>query len=72
MLILTNFDQFYGKVNFGHIGFSMEKVKTFDFSLSFVACDLKDTGNILSLRSCVSIQGQCHFLTMAKGHLHNY
>ena len=34
-------DLFYGKVNIGHIGFSMGKWKTLDFSGSFVACDLK-------------------------------
>ena len=31
---------FYGNVNFGYIGFSMEKVKTLDCSGSFVAWDL--------------------------------
>ena len=36
---------FYGKVNFCYIGFSMEKkVKTLNFSGSFVACDLKVVG----------------------------
>ena len=32
---------FYGKFKFGHICFSMRKVETFKFLLSFVACDLK-------------------------------
>ena len=39
---LVDLDLFYGKLNFGYIGFSMEKkVKTLNFSGSFVACDLK-------------------------------
>ena len=38
----VDLDLFYGKVNFGYIGFSIEKkVKTMTFSGSFVACDLK-------------------------------
>ena len=38
---LVDFDPFYGKLNFGYIGFSMEKAKKIKFSGSFVACDLK-------------------------------
>ena len=38
---LVDLDLFYGKVNFGYIGFSMENVKTLTFSGSLVACNLK-------------------------------
>ena len=31
---------FYGKVKFGNLGFSIEKVKTVDFSETIAACDL--------------------------------
>ena len=40
-MTLVDPDLFYGKLNFDYIGFSMEKVKTLNFSGSFVACDLK-------------------------------
>ena len=46
-------------------------MKTLNFSGSFVACDLK-VGRYrqhVQLRSVVSIKGQGHFLTLAKGHL---
>ena len=38
----VDLDLFYGKVNFGYIGFPMKKkVKRLNFSGRFVACDLK-------------------------------
>ena len=40
-LLLDDLDLFYGKLNFGYIGFSMEKETTLNFSGSFVACGLK-------------------------------
>ena len=40
LLPWVDLDLFYGKFSFGHIGFSMEKVKTLNFSGNFVACDL--------------------------------
>ena len=45
----------------------MEKVKTLNFSGRFVACDLK-VGRCRQ-HVDVSIKGQGHFLTLAKGHL---
>ena len=41
-LPFVGLDLFYGKLSFfGYIGFSVEKVKTLNFSGSFVACGLK-------------------------------
>ena len=37
----VDLDLFYGKVNVGNMGFSMEKRKTLNFSGGFVVCDLK-------------------------------
>ena len=45
---LVDVGLFYGKVNIGHIGFSMKKMETLDFSESFVACDL-NIGTYLQL-----------------------
>ena len=36
----SDLDLFYSNVKFGNIGFSMEKVKTVDFSETIAACDL--------------------------------
>ena len=37
----VDLDLFYGKVNFGYIGFSMEKRENIEFFRNFVARDLK-------------------------------
>ena len=54
-------DLFYGKVNFGHIGFpfSMKKVKMLDFSGSFVACDLK-VGRYRQ-NTCIQLMKACEY-----------
>ena len=41
MMTWSDLDLFYGKVKFGNLGFSMEKVKTVDFSETIAASDLK-------------------------------
>ena len=47
-------------------------MKTVDFSETIEPVTLKlvDAENLLSVLRFVSIEGQCHFLTLAKGHLH--
>ena len=42
-------------------------MKTVDFSETIAACDLK---NCVYNKTCVSFSGECHFLTLAQGHLH--
>ena len=48
-------------------------MKTVDFSETFEACDL-NVGRCRQLIELMtvymSIEGQCHFLTLAQGHLH--
>ena len=41
MMNRSDLDLFYGKVKFGNLGFSKEKVKTVDFSETIAASDLK-------------------------------
>ena len=47
-------------------------MKTVDFSLTIAASDLKDgrSRHLISLCRNVSIEGQCHFLTLAQGYVH--
>ena len=48
-------------------------MKTVDFSETIAACDLKiDRCRQLIefMKVIVSIEGQCHFLSLAQGHLH--
>ena len=47
-------------------------MKTVDFSETIAASDLKASRSSmeLNIRRHVSIEGQCHFLTLAQGHVH--
>ena len=47
-------------------------MKTVDFSESIAACDLKDgtCRQLIELMKVSEYEGQCHFLTLAQGHLH--
>ena len=47
-------------------------MKTVDFSESIAACDRKvgRSRHLIEFMKCVSIEGQCHFLTMAQGGIH--
>ena len=47
-------------------------MKTVDFTETIAACDLKvgRYRQLIELMKVVSIEGQCHFLTLTQGHLH--
>ena len=47
-------------------------MKTKNFSETIAACDLKDGGcrQLIEKMKVCELQGQCHFLTLAQGHLH--
>ena len=44
-------------------------MKTVDFSETIAASDLKGSRSRHLIRRYVSIEGQCHFLTLAQGHV---
>ena len=44
-------------------------MKTVDFSETIAASDLKGSRRRRLIRRYVSIEGQCHFLTLAQGHV---
>ena len=67
MMTLECLDLFYGKVKFGNLGFSIEKVKTVYFSETIASSDLKGSRSRHLIRKYVSIEGQGHFLTLAQG-----
>ena len=54
---MNDLDQFYGKVNFGYLCFSMGKVKTVDFSETIAACDLK----VGRCRQLIEIMKVCEY-----------
>ena len=47
-------------------------MKTVDFSETIAACDLKvgRSRHLIEIMKLVSIEGQCHFFTLAKGCVH--
>ena len=45
-------------------------MKTVDFSETFAASDLIGSRSRHLIRRYVSIEGQCHFLTLAQGRVH--
>ena len=58
MMTLSDLDLFYGKVKFGYLGFSMEKVKTVGFfSETIAACDLK----VSRCRQLIEIMKVCEY-----------
>ena len=71
----VDLDLFYGKVKICNLGFSIGKVKTVDFSDTIAASDLKVGRSrhlieFVKLSVLVSIEGQCHFLTLAQIRVH--
>ena len=45
-------------------------MKTVDFSETIAASDLKGSRSIHLIRRNLSIEGQCHFFTLAQGRVH--
>ena len=47
-------------------------MKTVDFSETIAASDLngRRSRHLIEYMKTVSIEGQCHFLTLAQGHVH--
>ena len=45
-------------------------MKTVDFSETISASDMKGSRSRHLIREYVSIEGQCHFLTLAQGRVH--
>ena len=63
---------FTARSNFGTKTFLKEKEKTIDFSENIAAYDLKvgRCKQLIELIKVYDIENQCHFLTLAHGHLH--
>ena len=72
MMTLSDFDLFYGKVKFGNLGFSIGKSENSGFFRNY--CSNLKVGRsrhlIEYMKIYVSIEGQGHFLTLAKGRVH--
>ena len=57
MMTWSDLDLFNGKVKFGNLGFSLEKVQTVDFSESTAPCDL----NVGRCRQLIEFMKVCEY-----------
>ena len=66
----VDLDPFYTKVKFGHIGFCVGKSENYYLLITIAALGLKVAWNIQlnEFMKLMSIKGQGHCLTLAKGH----
>ena len=66
----SDLDLFYGTVKFGNLSFSIGKSENGGFLETIAACDLKVGRCRQVIEFMVSIEGKCHFFTLAQSHLH--